>query len=204
MTRDFPNASMQPGFTAAGPAGIAAADLGGPSKEKAKPSDSAGHAPPPAKAKTPDCHYAISYDNPKTCSCEDSKCGDKDVPAFKDHCGARIVFDITKVTATGADCPASLEGKELTEEVTSDHGCIHSKGVRTGKSPIGPGGVITKGQDDYFVCLPRSEAHKLPDKGCTEVLTQKLLVDGALAETHKIVFKLAKTKGGCTGTASRS
>ena len=81
----------------------------------------------------------------------------KDIPAFKDYCGARIVFDITKVTATCADRPASLEGKELTEEVTSDHGRIHSKGVRTGKSPIGPGGAITKGQDDYYVCLPRSE-----------------------------------------------
>jgi len=140
-----------------------------------------------AAASAAACTFSITYANEKKLGCGA-------------QCGAKIVFDITKVTATGSGCP-KLDGLRITESVTTDEGCAPG-GVTTGAGcPIGPGGVVTSCTDTYALCMaPGSVAAG----GCTEIYTQKLLVGGQHAETRKITFRLTKTSTSCTGTVTRT
>jgi len=154
-------------------------------------------APPGSPAAT--CNYEITYANERKAGCDGGRCG------------AQIVFDITEVKATGAGCPASLDGLRLTEVVTNDHGCSPAN-VQGGAGcpikggpPIAPGhGRIQDCTDTYGVCLGSTSQSKIPPGGCTETVTQQLFIDGVLAETHLIRFPIKKTASGCAGTVNRT
>jgi hypothetical protein len=145
------------------------------------------------------CNFSVKYANEQKGAC-----------ASAGQCGAVIVFDIVDVTATGIGCP-SLNGLMLTEVVTNDHGCSPAN-VQGGPGcpidshpPMLPTyGVLTNCTDTYGVCLGSVSQSKIPATGCTETVTQKIFVGGALAETHFIRFPITKTAGGCTGTVNRT
>jgi hypothetical protein len=145
------------------------------------------------------CNFSVKYANEQKGAC-----------ASAGQCGAVIVFDIVDVTATGIGCP-SLNGLMLTEVVTNDHGCSPANvqggaGCQIDSHPpmLPTYGVLTNCTDTYGVCLGSVSQSKIPAGGCTETVTQKIFVGGALAETHFIRFPITKTAGGCTGTVNRT
>jgi hypothetical protein len=146
-------------------------------------------------APAPSCTFSITYANVTTPACTGGRCG------------AEMVFDITEVRANGSGCP-NLDGLTLTEVVTNDHGCV-SANVEGGpgcpiesKPPMAHDhGRIKDCTDTYEMCAPASV---YPATGCTETITQKLFVGGTLAETHSIKFRVAKSGGSCSGTATRT
>jgi hypothetical protein len=114
-------------------------------------------------------------------------------------CGAKIVFDITKVTHS---CDSvDLAGAALTETVTTDAGCIPG-GVTTGAGcPIGAGNSFSGCTDTYGLC---AAAAGFPMGTCTETYTQKLFVGSCLAETRTIRFTITRTTTTCSGTVVRN
>jgi hypothetical protein len=158
------------------------------------PPADAGPAPAPAlpKPAPPACSYVITYANERKLSCDGGRCG------------AKIVFDITGVKATGTGCPKNLEGLNVTEVVTNDHGCSPADVQGGAGCPIRAGGVVTDCTDKYGTCLGSTSQGKIPATGCTETVTQKLFVGGVLAETHLIKFPIKKSGTGCTGTVNRT
>jgi hypothetical protein len=156
--------------------------------ETKRPAPDAGKPAPPPPA--PTCAYAITYANQSTPGCAAGQCG------------AQIQFDVTRVTASGTGCPATLDGLRVTERVTTDNGCGPGS-VETGRGcPIGAGGAVAAGcTDTYGMCGP---AAAFPAAGCTERYTQQLFVGGVLAETRTITFVITKSAAGCGGTVTRT
>lgn len=149
----------------------------------------AGSAPPPPPP-PPSCTYAITYANLSTPGCASGQCG------------AQIQFDVTRVTASGSGCPATLDGLRLTETVTTDNGCGPGAVTTGAGCPIGAGGAVAAGcTDTYGLCGP---AAAFPAAGCTERYTQRLSVGGVLAETRTITFTITKSGGSCSGTVART
>jgi hypothetical protein len=189
------------------------ADLGAPrdagvTSTDAPPPRDAGPAPkdaPPADAvpAAPSCTYSIAYTNPVVGQC-----------AATAPCGARVLYDVTQLTATGAGCPASLSGLTLTEVVTNDHGCVPDSPQpgpgcdletpdrtkpRTAVPVLNPG--RGKCRDSYALCLGLNEVSA---QGCTEIVIQKFYVGGVLADTKTITFRAPKANGRCSpGTVTR-
>ena len=162
-----------------------------PAKAPANPPAKAPEKPPAAPA----CTYKITYANQKSLGC-----------GPKEPRGASIQYDITKVTASGKGCPATLDGLKLTEKVTSDKGC-HPQEPTVGegctiradkKKPLE--GRLEKCTDTYSLCGDK-QAFKF--KGCTQVLTQEIFVDGVPADTRKIEFEVFKTGEKPTGKVTR-
>lgn len=146
-------------------------------------------SPPPPVPATPTCTYSITYANITKPGCSGGRCG------------AQIVYDVTKVTATGGGCPAKLEGLKLTESVTTDEGCTPGAVTTGAGCDIGAGGNISGCTDTYGLC---ASAASFPAAGCTEKYTQKLFVGGVLAETRTITFRITKSGGTCSGTVTRT
>ena len=145
----------------------------------------AGTAPAPAAG----CTYSITYANVRSHAC----------PAGQ--CGTGIIYDVTKVTATGSGCPPKLEGLNLSETVVTDNGCGPGTVITGPPCPIGPGGTITGCTDTYSICGP---AAAFPAAGCTDIYTQRLSVGGVLAETRTITWVITKSAGACSGTVTRT
>ncbi len=144
--------------------------------------------PPPVPMKKDDCTYKITYSNIQKPGC----------PAGK--CGAKIIYDVSKVEATGATCP-SLKGLKVTESVTTDNGCTPG-GVKTGAGcDIGDNGEVKHCTDTYAFC---TSGASIKEGGCTEIYTQQLFVGGVLAETRTITFKFTKSGETCSGTVDRT
>jgi hypothetical protein len=157
-------------------------------------------ATPPTKAPekapaAPACTFTITYANQKSLGC-----------GPKEPRGASIRYDITKVTASGKGCPATLDGLKLTEKVTSDQGC-HPQQPTPGegctiradkKKPLE--GRLEKCTDTYSVC---GDKQAFLFKGCTQVLTQEIFVDGVLADTRKIEFEIFRTGEKPSGKVTR-
>jgi hypothetical protein len=142
----------------------------------------------PAARAAPACTYAITYANLRVLGCGAL-------------CGAQIRYDITRVTARGAGCPATLAGLRLTEAVATDQGCTPG-GVAIGAGcAIGAGGALAGCRDTYALC---AAARGFPAAGCTERYTQQLFVGGQLAETRTITFRIRRRPGSCTGRAVRT
>ena len=147
----------------------------------------AGRAVGSAVAAAAACTYSITYANQSTLGCGA-------------RCGAKIQFDVTRVTATGSGCP-SLNGLRVTESVTTDNGCGPGSVTTGAGCPIGPGGAVTGCTDVYALCLSPAS---VPMGGCTEAYTQRLFVGGQHAETRTITFRLTKTSTACSGTVTRT
>ena len=166
-------------------------DAGAPAPHRPAPSPSgSGSAAPVPPA--PSCTYSVTYANQHTQACDGGRCG------------AGIVYDITRVTATGSGCPSTLNGLTVTEVVTNDHGCTPGNVQGGAGCAIGAGGVVQNCTDTYSFCLGPASQARLPAAGCTETVTQQLFVGGVLAETHLIRFPMTKTGSSCTGTVNRS
>jgi len=159
----------------------------------------AGVPAPPPGSPAATCNYVVTYKNEHEDHCDGGRCG------------AKVVFDITGVTATGAACPRTLDGLRVTEVVTNDHGCTPAN-VQGGAGcpieehpPLLPGhGIIQDCTDTYGVCLGATSQARIPPAGCTETVTQQIFVGGVLAETHLIRFPITKSATGCTGTVNRA
>jgi hypothetical protein len=137
------------------------------------------------------CSYAINYANVQTVGCPTGQCG------------AKIKYEVTGATATGTGCPASLKGLRITETVATDNGCTPG-GVTTGAGCLivdDAGNTSGNCRDTYGLCFT---AASYPAAGCTEIYTQTLSVGGVLAETRTITFKISKSGGSCSGTATRA
>lgn len=154
-----------------------------------KIAQSSGGSGSGSRSTTPSCTYSITYANIRTPGCSGSRCG------------AKMIYDITKVTATGSGCPSTLKGLRITESVTTDAGCIPGAVTTGAGCPIGTGGTVTGCTDTYALC---ASAASYPSTGCTEIYTQKLYVGGVLAETRKITFKITRSGSACSGTATRT
>jgi hypothetical protein len=145
----------------------------------------------------PGCTYDVHYTNPRSVKCDGH------------GCGAKIVYDVTGVTASGADCPATLNGLVLSERIVTDHGCGPGGGVETGIGRLiaataaepHKGKFPIKCRDTYELC---SQAADFPATGCTEVYKQDIFVGGKLADKRLITFRINKSKDKCTSTATRS
>jgi hypothetical protein len=162
-----------------------------PAKAPATPREKAPEKAPAAPA----CTFTITYANQKSLGC-----------GPKEPRGASIRYDITKVTASGKGCPATLDGLKLTEKVTSDQGC-HPQQPTPGegctiradkKKPLE--GRLEKCTDTYSVC---GDKQAFLFKGCTQVLTQEIFVDGVLADTRKIEFEIFRTGEKPSGKVTR-
>lgn len=164
----------------------------GPSGTPRTPARRRRRQPPPA---TPTCTYQVSYANERHNICPIGSCG------------TAIRYDIVAVIATGSGCPASLNGVSVTEIVTNNHGCL-STNVRPGAGcVITPTGNVVRADgspctDLYAICEDQS---RIAVPGCTEVITQQILVGGVVAETHTITFTFNRTPGGtCWASVVRS
>jgi hypothetical protein len=149
------------------------------------------------------CQYSVHYTNVRRVNCiETWRNSHSGANPPEELCGAGLVYDIDSVSATDPACP--LEGQVLEEKVTADRGCtVIPFQWKEGSCVIGPGGKLTACQDVYSLCMP-PRATQFVD-GCTEVLTQKTLIGGQLAETHTITFDLDRNaQGGCKGSVSRT
>jgi len=167
-----------------------------PTKEPAEAPPKAPPAPSQKAPAAPACKYKITYANEKHLQCDP-----------KQPRGASIQFDITKVEASGKGCPASLDGLKLTEKVSADKGC-HPQ-----QPTPGPGctihadkakpleGRIENCTDTYSVC---GDDQAFLFKGCTEIITQELFVDGVPAETHQITFEIFRRGTQPSGKATRN
>ncbi len=147
------------------------------------------------------CRYKIIYANPTNPKCRDYRNG-------RGGDGVMIDFDILKIEIPGLsyeeeqDALAELEGKQLTEAVTSDGGCLGGTDVRTGRGcTISANGITPGCRDLYGICA--SPAERFPLGICTETFTQKLFVAGQHAETWRIVFKISRGPNGVSGTVTR-
>jgi hypothetical protein len=168
-------------------------------------SQKGGTSPPPAKTPPPPpspCKISVQYTNPKELDCDTIWKMNKGTNPSEPLCGGGILYDLTSVTATGSNCP-NLTGLQVSEAVTGDQGCTPPGFVWPAPVPctIGAGGKLTGCTDSYTLCGP---TRNLQGNGCTEVVTQDVLVDGKVAQTHKITFKLTKTAKGCTGKVTRT
>jgi hypothetical protein len=141
----------------------------------------------PGSGAAPACSFSVTYTNPTTTACSGG------------NCGASIVYDVTAVRATGT-CPP-LSGLTVTEAVTNDHGCVTANVQGGAGCQIGAGGSVQHCTDTYRMCFPPSA---YPAAGCTETVTQQIGVGGTLAETHTIRFRINKSGGSCSGTATRT
>jgi hypothetical protein len=65
---------------------------------------------------------------------------------------------------------------------------------------IGPGGKLSGCTDTYSLC---GATRNLPEPGCTEIVSQEVLVGGKVAERHRIIFDLSKSGSICTGKVRR-
>lgn len=147
----------------------------------------------------PSCTYVVTYENVRNAACDTGLCG------------AKIIYDITAVKATGTGCPSTLNGLMVTEAVSNDHGCSPAT-VQGGAGcpieehpPLAPGnGLVRNCTDTYGVCLGSTSQSRIPPAGCTETVTQKIFVGGVLAETHLIRFRISKSGAGCGGTVTRT
>ncbi|HEU4711214.1 MAG TPA: DUF4157 domain-containing protein [Pyrinomonadaceae bacterium] len=148
--------------------------------------------------KARDCAFTVTYANVRQVDCATVfKEEGKTPPA--NLCGARLVYDITSVTATGSKCPKTLDGLTLSENVKGDNGCTGS-GFTWKPGPgcvIGPGGKISGCTDKYTLCGDAK-------KSCTEFVDQEIEIGGVLAEEHEIEFNLKKSGTNCTGTVTRT
>lgn len=142
------------------------------------------------------CTYSITYANLRTLGCGSGRCG------------AQIEFDVTGVTATGAGCPADLNGLMLTESVTTDNGCGPGSVTTGAGCPIVSHPPMSRGYGQIHGC---TDVYALcgapavwPAAGCTERYTQQLFVGGQLAETRTITFVINRSGGGCSGTVTRT
>jgi hypothetical protein len=128
----------------------------------------------------------LTYANQQTLGCGTS-------------CGAQIRYSVTGVTNS---CDTiDLVGAKVTESVTTDAKCLPG-GVQTGAGcPVGSGNSITGCTDTYGLC---AAAASFQIGTCTETYTQKLYVDGCLAETRRIVFTVTRTATSCSGTVTRN
>ncbi|HKR12657.1 MAG TPA: DUF4157 domain-containing protein [Pyrinomonadaceae bacterium] len=148
-----------------------------------------------------DCAYTITYANQREVDCDTIWMQEKGTKPPSPLCGKAIVYDITAVTATGAKCPAKLEGLTLSENVKGDHGCTPPSFVwKAGSCVIGPGGKISNCTDTYSLCGLASAL-----KGsCTEIVDQEMNVGTDLAEEHEITFDLKKSAADCKGKVTRN
>lgn len=143
------------------------------------------------------CTYDVHYAHQQSLKCDGG------------NCGAKIAYSVTGVTASGADCPATLNGLVLTERVRTDHGCGAGGGVETGIGCLitataaepHKGTFRARCGDTYELCGPAAE---LPATGCTEVYTQDIFVGGRPADKRLITFRISKSRGKCSGTATRT
>jgi hypothetical protein len=151
------------------------------------------------------CRYSVTYSNPRELDCDTVwRNAHKGANPPEPLCGGGLVYDILSVSASGSGCPTKLEGLEVSETVTGDKGCTPPGFVWPAPIPcrIGPGGKLSGCTDTYSLC---SAPGNLPFlDGCTEVVTQKVLVGGQEAETHHITFDLVMDSlGHCTATIRR-
>ncbi len=158
---------------------------------------------PPPSAPPKDCHYSIKYSKPRMLDCDTvyKNATGKNPP--EPLCGRGLLYDILSVSTSGKGCPAKLEGLELTEKVTGNGGCVPRNYVWSDPKKtckIGSDGKLSECTDTYSLCGP---TRNLQGTGCTEVVTQELLVGGQHAETHHITFDLDKSPGLCTGEVKR-
>lgn len=159
----------------------------------------AGPVVPGGGPTPPSCTYVVSYENVRNAPCNTGLCG------------AKIIYDITAVKATGLGCPSTLNGLMVTESVSNDHGCSPAN-VQGGAGcpiaenpPMAPGnGIVRNCTDTYGVCLGSTSQSRIPPAGCTETVTQQIFVGGVLAETHLIRFNISKSGAGCGGTVTRT
>jgi hypothetical protein len=175
----------------------------------------------PSAAATPSdagasCTFNIAYEQVPNTFCPNQN-GDLVPVVAPDQCpaglcGKTMAVRPTGICGVGSGCPP-LAGLDLTESVTSDHGCTGSGGGTpvTGSGCTiqpAPGQPSTCGKfgigcmDHFCLCMDPSI---VPDVGCTETVNQRIGVGGMLAESHTISFNIVKGgTSGCGGIILRS
>src|SRR4029450_12498552 len=99
-------------------------------------------------------------------------------------CGGGIQFDFVDIKASGASCP-SLANQPVTEQVTSDAGCLAVPPPITGSFTLDAKGQVPAvgATDTYRLCFPRRMVEldvMLVVGECTQTMTQKAFVGGML------------------------
>jgi hypothetical protein len=175
----------------------------------ARATTSSPHAPPPptpTPTPTPTaapkpCKYTVKYSKPKKLNCDQVWRRAKGTSPPAGLCGAGLLYDILSVTATGSGCPATLQGLKVSETVKGNRGCTPPgfSWPRPKPCTIRKGGKLEGCTDTYSLCGPAKNL----GGNCTEIVTQKILVDGKVAETHTITFAFTKTATSCSATVTR-
>lgn len=115
-------------------------------------------------------------------------------------CGGYALYDITKVTAIkGSNCPKTLNGYYLKEEVISDHHCSDAiPQYAYDQFPLDSDGYLNPKQPDrYSLSIPAGSSPLCPTP-CEERLTQLLYVGTKqsphkyFAEIHNIDFAICR------------
>ncbi len=137
----------------------------------------------------PACKFIVRYGNER----QGSECGPPGCLCNPNSCGGGIQFDILDIKASGAACP-SLAGLPVTEQVTSDAGCLAIPPPVTGSFTLDARGKVpARATDTYRLCFPKRMVDvdvMLVVGECTQTMTQRVFVGGMLADTRIMKFKV--------------
>jgi hypothetical protein len=126
-----------------------------------------------------------------------------DNQAYSGFCNVQAIA-ITYSSVTHHCDNVDLRGGNLDEEMTTDNGCGGLGRIIKGSCAIVTGNRLappgSRCRDYYWVC---PFADDVPDNSsCTEVLTQKIMLDNCSVRTRKMVVKITKHNNQCSGTAT--
>ncbi len=94
----------------------------------------------------PPCKFIVRYGNER----QGSICAPPGCLCHPTSCGGGIQFDFLSIKAIGPGCPPTLAGLQVTENVSTDAGCVQSPNPITGIFTLDSQGKVPPGGNGYL------------------------------------------------------
>jgi hypothetical protein len=158
-----------------------------PGRKSISTTDDPSSATAEATASGSSCSYQVMYTDETPVDCPSGQCG------------KTLVYRVPSLMGLGEACPDRVY--RLTERLNNDHGCIPERLQAGLGCDINQDWTVAQCSDTISIC---GGPARFGLGGCRETVTQEILVDGKLAETHQIIFTINKSPdGACSGSVDR-